>query len=100
MARLVEHRAQIGIAPHGVHEDKRQPALGERRLVAAGGLALATLKIKEIELGHASELRAQLAVESREDLLAAGDEFLELSGRGAAAAAPAGLPRDPTGAIQ
>src|SRR5207342_2591110 len=47
MASLVQQRDDIALHAHRVHENERQPGLIERRLVAAGRLALATLQIKQ-----------------------------------------------------
>ena len=63
VAGLMQQSLDITLYADGVHENKRQPRLVERALVAARRLALAVGEVQQVEVLHRLKPAGKLAVD-------------------------------------
>ena len=66
VAPLVQQGPHVAVEAHGVHEDERQAVVLERRLVAAGGLALAVGQVEQAVRAQVGELAPRAPGRPRE----------------------------------
>ena len=63
----MEQRAKVVVGANRIHEDERQPVLGEGLLVAAGRFALAAVEVQDAQGCQFVEYAAQLRVHALEN---------------------------------
>ena len=77
VAGLVQNRLHVALQADGVHENERQPRLGERVLIAARRLALAIVEVEQLQILHLLETAGEFAVQPVENLLRARNHFAD-----------------------
>ena len=81
VAGLVQDRLHVALQADGVHENERQPRLGQRGLIAARRLAFAIVEVEQMQVLHLLETAGQFAVEPVENFLRARNHFVHLRER-------------------
>src|SRR5258706_13635671 len=76
VASFMEHRINVPLQAHSVHEDKRQPRFVQGRLIATRRFPFAVIEVQQPIIAHGLKSGGKSSIESIKNILSAIDHLV------------------------